>query len=497
MPHASYTRLEEWFRRISALTDAGAILQWDLATMMPKGGARGRADQLAVLKALRHSLLCSLEVAQLLDAAGADVSLDDWQRANLKEMRRAHVLASAVGQPEVEALSRASSACEAAWRDARAESDFSIVRPSLEALVPLVRATAEARAKALGLDPYDALLEEYEPGGRAAEIDPIFARLGEALPSLLTAVLERQAEAGPPPEFRGPFPIEAQRRLAVQFMERLGFDFHHGRLDVSLHPFCGGTPDDVRITTRYDEHDFRPALMGVLHETGHALYERGLPKEWRGLPVADARGMVLHESQSLLIEMQVCRSRAFLAFAAPLIRATFNGSGPAWEAEALYRHYAHVEPGLIRVNADEVTYPAHVILRYRLEKALLAGTLKVADLPGAWAEGMRDLLGITPPDDRSGCLQDIHWYDGAFGYFPTYTLGAIAAAQLFDAACRAEPGLSEGIAAGEFAPLINWLRTHVHSQGSSKSAREILIAATGRPLDAEAFVTHLERRYLG
>ena len=497
MPHASYLRLEEWFRRISALTDAGAVLQWDLATMMPKGGAAARADQLAVLKALRHSLLSSLEVAQLLDAASADASLDDWQRANLKEMRRAHRLASAVSQAAVEALSRASSACEAAWRDARAESDFTLVRPSLEALVPLVRATAEARAQALGLDPYDALLEEYEPGGRAAEIDAIFARLSPALPPLLAAVLERQRDSGPPPDFSGPFPIEAQRRLAVQFMERLGFDFHHGRLDVSLHPFCGGTPDDVRITTRYDAHDFRPALMGVLHETGHALYERGLPPDWRGLPVGEARGMVLHESQSLLIEMQVCRSKPFLAFAAPLIRETFGGSGPAWDADALYRHYARVERGLIRVNADEVTYPAHVILRYNLEKALIAGTLAVAELPEAWAAGMQDLLGLTPPDDRQGCLQDIHWFDGAFGYFPTYTLGAIAAAQLFEAACRAVPGLTDAIAAGTFAPLIDWLRTHVHSQGASKSTREILMAATGRPLDADAFIHHLERRYLG
>ena len=249
-------------------------------------------------------------------------------------------------------------------------------------------------------------------------------------------------------------------------MERLGFDFHHGRLDVSLHPFCGGTPDDVRITTRYDEADFRSALMGVMHETGHALYERGLPAAWRGLPVGDARGMMLHESQSLLIEMQVCRSRAFLAFAAPLLREAFGGDGPAWRADNLYRYYTRVEPGFIRVEADEVTYPAHVILRYDLERAMIAGDLDPADLPGAWNDGMRKLLGITPPNDRLGCLQDIHWYDGAWGYFPTYTLGAMAAAQIFQAAVAAEPAIPDGIARGEFAPLVGWLRANVHGKGS-------------------------------
>ena len=279
-------------------------------------------------------------------------------------------------------------------------------------------------------------------------------------------------------------------------MELLGFDFHHGRLDVSLHPFCGGTPDDVRITTRYDEADFSSALMGVMHETGHALYERGLPAAWRGLPVGEPRGMMLHESQSLLIEMQVCRSRAFLDFAAPLFRREFGGDGPAWQADDLYRSYTRVEPGLIRVEADEVTYPAHVILRYNLERAMIAGDLDPADLPGAWNDGMRKLLGVTPPNDRLGCLQDIHWYDGAWGYFPTYTLGAMAAAQLFQAAVAADAAIPTGIAQGDFAPLIGWLRANVHAKGSLLTARELLSEATGRPLDPEAFKAHLRRRYL-
>jgi carboxypeptidase Taq len=294
----------------------------------------------------------------------------------------------------------------------------------------------------------------------------------------------------------GPFPVERQRALGTRLMAQLGFDFRRGRLDVSLHPFCGGTIDDVRITTRYDESDFSSALMGVLHETGHALYDFGLPARWRRQPVGRARGMSLHESQSLLIEMQACRSHEFMAWLAPQLHETFGGPASQWQPENLWKSYNRVERGLIRVDADEVTYPAHVILRYRLEQAMIAGDLAIAELPGAWNDGMRRLLGVVPPDDRQGCLQDIHWFDGAFGYFPTYTLGAMTAAQLFDAAREADPGIPQAIGRGDFAPLLAWLRTNVHGKGSSLSSREIVAGATGRPLDAGVFKRHLKTRYL-
>jgi carboxypeptidase Taq len=290
--------------------------------------------------------------------------------------------------------------------------------------------------------------------------------------------------------------LEQQRQVAVRFMERIGFDFANGRLDVSAHPFCGGTPDDVRITTRYNENDFARALMGVLHETGHALYQRGLPVKWRLQPVGRARGMAVHESQSLLLEMQVCRSRAFLSYAAPILREAFDGQGPEWEPEPLYRRQTRVQRSLIRVDADEVTYPAHVILRYRLERAMLAGDLKPAELPGAWAEVMHELLGVTPESDREGCLQDIHWYDGNWGYFPTYTLGALIAAQLFEAARRDIPDLTQAIATGEFAPLRGWLHERVHSKGSLLSTAKLVEEATGRPLGTASFERHLRERYL-
>ena len=253
----------------------------------------------------------------------------------------------------------------------------------------------------------------------------------------------------------------------------------------------------MRITTRYDEGDFTKALMGVLHETGHALYKRNLPADWRLQPVGAARGMAIHESQSLLLEMQVCRSPAFTRFAAPILRETFAGDGPGWEPEALHRRQIRVARSLIRVEADEVTYPAHVILRHRLEQAMIGGDLAPRELPGAWAEGLRALLGIAPNDDRDGCLQDIHWYDGSWGYFPTYTLGALIAAQLFEAARGAIPELMAEISAGDFGPLFAWLRQRVHSQGSLLSTAELVENATGSPLGTGAFERHLRRRYLG
>lgn len=252
----------------------------------------------------------------------------------------------------------------------------------------------------------------------------------------------------------------------------------------------------MRLTTRYDEADFAKALMGALHETGHALYSRGLPAEWRRQPVGAARGMAMHESQSLLLEMQVCRSPAFAGFAAPLLQSMFGGDGAAWDPKAFYRRQIAVRPGPIRVDADEVTYPAHVILRYRLERAMIAGDLAPRDLPGAWTEALEAAIGVVPRCDREGVLQDIHWYDGAWGYFPTYTLGALIAAQLFAAARDAMPGLVDGIGRGEFAPLLDWLRRNVHGNGSLLSTGELVAAATGTPLGTAAFERHLRERYL-
>lgn len=497
MSATAYALLEQRFKRLSDLQGAQAVLHWDSATMMPAGGAAARADQLTALEGIVHELLTDAGLADLLDRAEAGAEdLDSWQRANLVAMRRRWRHANALPGALVEALARATANGEMVWRTAREDDDFAALRPHLEEVLALVRESAAAKAEAFGCTPYDALLDAYERGIDGRAIDRLFGDLEAFLPDFLDRVLARQRASAPPPALDGPFPVEVQRAVGLELMRRLGFDFEHGRLDVSHHPFTGGVPDDVRLTTRYREDDFAEALMGILHETGHALYERGLPAAWRGQPVGEARGMALHESQSLIIEMQACRSREFLAFLAPMLRRAFGAGGPAWEAEALRRRYQRVAPGLIRVDADEVTYPLHIILRYRLERALIAGELGVAELPGAWSEGLERLLGITPPDDRRGCMQDIHWPSGAFGYFPTYTLGAIAAAQLFAAATRAEGDVLAAIGRGDFAPLMRWLGENVHRHGAFYSTDELLERATGRPLDASVFKQHLGARYL-
>ncbi|GAA0568531.1 carboxypeptidase M32 [Craurococcus roseus] len=491
--NAAYARLKSRFARMALVGEAGAVLHWDASAMMPPGGAAARGEQLATLAGLAHEMLTSPAVSDDLAAAGAG---GEWDAANLSLMRRAHARASALPTDLVEAAARANSACEKVWRRAKAASDFAAVRPHLEEVVRLQRETAAAFSAALGLPPYDALMDGYQPGVTAAEVEPVFTAYEAFLADALPRAEELQAHRPAPTPPAGPFPAVAQRALCQRLSERIGLDYDHARLDESLHPFCGGTPTDIRITTFYSETDFAKSLLGVLHETGHALYERGLPAAWARQPVGEAAGMAAHESQSLIVEMQACRSDAFLGFLGGELHRTFGGNAAPYRAENLAGLWRRVERGFIRVDADELTYPAHVILRFRLERAMIGGDLSVADLPGAWNEAFTALLGVTPPDDAHGCLQDIHWHDGAFGYFPSYTLGAMAAAQLMRAARRDDPAMDEELARGELLPLVAWLRDKVHAQGSRFGFQDLLRHATGKPLGPNDFTEHLRGRYL-
>ncbi len=494
MNAAAYGALEARFARLGRLAGATAMLRWDWAAAMPAGGADARAAQLAELELIRHEILSDPRVADLLDAADAEAeSLDPWQRANLVEMRHRWRHATALPAGLVAALSEAASRCEMVWRDARPASDFEGFTRAFGPLLGLVREKAAALGAALGCAPYDGLIDSFDPGMRRAAIDPLFDDLAGFLPSFLGEVREHQAATAAAPLGAAE---AAQRALALRLMEALGFDFDHGRLDVSHHPFCGGVSEDIRITTRFDEADFASSLMAVLHETGHALYEAGLPAAWRLQPVGEARGMALHESQSLLVEMQVCRSLPFMRFLAPILADHLGESAAALDSEALYRRAIRVEPGPIRVDADEVSYPAHILLRYRIETALIEGDMAVADIPDAWAEGLEDSLGLRPRNHAEGCLQDIHWSAGELGYFPSYTLGALVAAQLFEALLADEPGLWGAVERGDFAPLRRWLGAKVHSFASRLPAPALIEQATGRPLDTTSFKTHLARRYL-
>ena len=429
-------------------------------------------------------------------ASAAAEDLHPWQAANVACIRREWQRANAVPNELAVALSKACSASEQTWRGARAENDWAAVCGKLDAVVSLTREWAAAVADALHCDPYDALVDSYEPGLRRADIDPLFAELTQCLPPLIDAAVGAQSEPLPLP---GPFPVQKQAALGTALMRAVGFDFQHGRLDTSHHPFCGGEPDDTRITTRYNESDFLESLFAVLHETGHALYQQGLPKAWRGQPVGGAGGMALHESQSLTMEMQVCRSDAFLEFAAPLVQQALLGgktNAAEWQPPNLAKHARRVQRGLIRVDADELTYPLHVVLRYELEAQLVAGRLAVADLPDAWDAAMRKHLDLaTGGDFANGVMQDVHWFAGLIGYFPCYTLGAVMAAQLHRAAGEQVPGWADAVRAGEFGALLQWQREHIHQRGRLVPTKQLIAEATGTELSAEAFLRHLRSRY--
>lgn len=464
--------------------------------MMPRGSADLRGEQLAALETECHALVTSPRVSRLLDRADANAQgLEEWQLANLREMRREREHAIATPQGLVSRLAKATARAEIKWIEARQKSDFSLFAPHLEEVVGLLRDKAALLGKALELDPYDALADEFSPGLRSAEIDAIFTTLGRRLPGLIHEVIDLQA-AKPPLEITGRFSGSKQRQLATELMKALGFPFDKGRLDESEHPFTGGLPGDIRITTRFNPNDPLSGLMGILHETGHAMYDVGLPEAWRGQPVGRDRGMVMQESQSLLLEMLICRNRPFLRYLQPLLEKAFGVSGPEWEVENLYRLLIRVRRSLIRVDADEVTYPVHIMLRYELENEILDGQLEVKDLPEAWNSRVEDRLGVRPKNDAEGCLQDVHWAVGSFGYFPSYAIGAVIAGQLYEALRSDRPALDEEIAAGQFSGLFEWLRQNVHRFGASLSAPELIRNATGKPLSAAAWLRYVEGKYL-
>lgn len=493
---SAYESLKQRWQKAGRINQAASVLNWDQSVMMPSGGAAARAEQMAALATYSHELLTDAAIEGELGAAQAE-SLNDWDARNLELMAKQFAKSKSVPADLVSSLSTAQSAAEQAWGKARDANDFAIARDALATVFDLTRQRAEILSQKLELDPYDVLLDDFEPGLKAERVDTVFADYEAFLPDFLKEVQAKQAAEPAILMPEGPFDTADQEAFGRRVVEQLGFDFSRGRLDVSRHPFCGGYPSDVRITTRYDEADFTTALMGLIHETGHALYESGLPEAYAAQPVGAAAGMAAHESQSLLMEMQAGRSDAYLSHLVPALKAHFKGQGAAWELDNLQRLYRKVEPGLVRVDADEVTYPAHVIMRYELEKALFAGDLAIDDLPLAFAEGLDARLGVRPQTDFEGALQDIHWYFGGFGYFPTYTLGAMAAAQLFAAAKRALPGLDQDLARGDFTALVGWLAAEIHGKGSLLTTDELLTSATGEPLNAALFQQHLRQRYLG
>ena len=491
----SYARLRERFETKGNIDNARAVLSWDDAVVMPSGGGHARAECLATLATISHEFVSSEETGELIEAASQE-PLDKWDTANLRHIQRSYQNSLSVPADLVAARSRASTKCQQMWRDARARHDWESVRPLLEELFRLTVQRAQCLSATTGATPYDALIDTYEQGVSQSLIDPLFESLESFLPDLIDDALTRQGTVFP---LGDSFDETKQLDLARTVMRALGFDFDRGRLDLSHHPFCGGLPDDTRITTRFGDGDFLQMFFATIHETGHALYQQGLPKEWRTQPVGHACGQMLHESQSLFMEMQVARSESFLTFARPVITSAFGvgKADPAWSLDNLLSQLTHVEKGYIRVESDEMTYPLHVILRYQIERDLMSGHIRIADVPDVWNDSMQAFLGLdTRGNFKDGCMQDVHWFSGVFGYFPCYTLGALAAAQFMRTARQQLPNLGDYIARGEFSYITDWLRNNIHSWGCLETGLGVIERVTGESLSEDAFKAHLQERYL-
>jgi carboxypeptidase Taq len=496
MAQSPYEQLEQEFRRLHAFRGAASLLRWDSAVMMPRGSADVRGEQLAALDAECHALLTSPKVSRLIDRAQANQSqLEDWQLANLREMRRERDRAIATPLSLVTRLARATSLAEVRWLEARQDNNFALFAPHLEEVVALTRDKAAVLSKALELAPYDALIDGFSPGFLTADIDQLFRQMGRRLPTLIREAIELQSQR-PPLPLDGKVSVSKQRTLALEVMRALGFPFDRGRLDEASHAFTEGVWGDVRVTTHFDVREPFSGLMGVLHETAQAMYDLGLPAAWRDQPVGRDRGMALEEGQSLLFEMIIGRSRPFLAWLRPLLEKHYGCTGPAWEVENLYHTLTLVRRSAIRADADELTYPVHILIRYELEKEILDGTLPVRDLPEAWREAFDRRLGVRPSTDAEGCLQDVHWAVGWFGYFPSYALGSLIAAQLYESLRAQAEHFDDDIAAGRFGGLIEWLRQNVHAKGASVGAQELIKDATGRTLSAAPWLRYAESKYL-
>jgi carboxypeptidase Taq len=494
-PYAAYADLLARSKDLAVLNSCAAVLGWDQQTYMPKRGAGLRGEQMAWFAGEGHKRATDPKIGELLAAIEGTpfvADSDSHEAANVREWRHGYDRATKLPSRLVEELARVTTAAQQAWEEAKNKSDFALFRPHLEKVVALKR--EEAAAVGFRCHAYDALLDEYEPGATAAEMRTLFADLAKELVPLIAAIKDSGKKPDPTILDRD-YPLDRQKIFAESAGAAVGFDFQAGRLDTTSHPFCSGFgPGDCRITTRYNPRSFADSFFGVLHEVGHGMYEQNLPADRFGEPCGSYCSLGIHESQSRLWENQVGRSRPFWEHFFPRLKQTFSGVADV-PFDAFYFAINDVKTSLIRVEADEATYNLHVAMRFELELALLEGSLAVADLPGAWNERIKSFLGLDVPDDRRGCLQDVHWSFGGIGYFPTYTLGNLYAAQFMEAARESLSTLDADLARGDCSGLKSWLGERIHIQGRRYQAAELCRRATNRPLSAGPFVSYLKTKF--
>ncbi len=490
--NTAYDEYRALMRRAADVKYASDLLQWDQEVYMPAGGAAGRARQVATLAGIHHELFTDAKVGAVLDSLLADDTLSPVERANVRESHRKYSEMKKYPNAFVVKLNETTSAAFQAWQEARGKKDFALFRPLLATLVDMKRQECDLLGYAA--EPYDALLNLFEPGSTTAALNDLFNEVRSRLVPFAHRIAGR-----PRPDtsfLHRAYDKKRQWDFGMDLLERIGYDFRRGRQDVSAHPFTTNfNAGDVRITTRIDEHNFREMTWSTLHECGHGLYEQGLPAADYGLPSGEYLSLAIHESQSRIWENNVGRSLPFWTFHYPRLQAVFPENLAGVPLDAFYRAINTVEPSLIRTNADEITYHLHILIRFELETALLAGTLAADDLPAAWNERYRDYLGLDVPDDAAGVLQDVHWSHGAFGYFPTYTQGSVYAAQFFDRARRDMPTLEDDLRKGHAATLLDWLRTNIHRVGHTVDAGALCRTVTGRTLDFSIFMQTLETKY--
>ncbi len=496
-----YARLCAMQREAATLGSVSHLLNWDQETYMPPAASGGRAEQQALLAGIIHERRTDPRLGDLIGQVEGDKALnppgdpDSPSARNIREMRRDFDLATKLPTDLVAELARTTSLSQDAWKVARADSDFKAFAPWLDKVLALTRRKAECYGVPAGGELYDALLDEYEPGMTALEIESIFAPLRTRLAGLVAAIA-RSSHKPDRAALHKSIPAAQQTAFCMAVLRAIGFDLEAGRLDVTTHPFCSGlAPGDTRLTFRHKTESFLEPLYGVLHEAGHGMYEQGLPKDTAfGQPLADAISLGIHESQSRMWENFVGRSQAFWTWATPLAQRELGAPVAGMNADAFYQIANLATPSFIRVEADEATYNLHIMLRFQIERALISGALAPADLPGAWNRTFKEFLGLDVPDDRRGCLQDVHWSFGLVGYFPTYTLGNLYAAQFWETINAQIPDLNGQMATGDFSALKTWLNTNIHASGRRWRAAELCQRVTGKPLSADPLMRHLEGR---
>ncbi len=489
-----YRNLKKLFSEIEILNGINSLLEWDMATVMPKGSRKSRISQINVVNENKKRIFDYIKKKELFKYIEEEKLKDDDKR-NFSLMKKKFDYFTEIPINLINENSQLSFECEGLWREARLKNNFNIVKKKLSKLFITIERKAGILSEIWGMKKYDSLISLYDDSFTSKELEFFFDDIGNFIKKKINLIINKQKKSRKI-RFISPLTENEQFELSKYFMKKFGFDFSRGRIDKSLHPFCGGFRDDIRITTRFDNKDSFSCFDALMHETGHALYEFGLPKKWKNQPIGNAAGMSLHESQSLFIEMQLVKSREFSIFLEKIFRKKFNKNGEEWNCNNLFNIRSEVKKNFIRVDADEVSYPLHIIHRFNVEKILLDNNKSINDLPDIWNKEFKDIFNLDIKNDNEGCLQDIHWFSGAFGYFPSYCVGAMISAQIKYFLLNNIDSFKENIENGNFKKIVLWLKENIHNYGRKYLINDLLQKTTGKKLTTLFYKKHITDRYI-